>query len=135
MQPCSPPTAFSAELCSLNCRSTSRPVTASLPAGSQSCPPGLQKEESNPIKQDIKKDKLRFYPYNILWNYGMLPQTWEDPEHANPELGGVKVGCLRVPSLTLGRPGLFPAGGSLAQHPLGLLEELVSSSWPCAGRQ
>eukprot|EP00798_Chlamydomonas_sp_ICE-L_P008048 gene8048-1282_t len=40
----------------------------------------------NPIKQDIKKGKLRFYPYNINWNYGMLPQTWEDPATAHPEL-------------------------------------------------
>jgi inorganic pyrophosphatase len=24
--------------------------------------------------------------YNINWNYGMLPQTWEDPSHANPEV-------------------------------------------------
>ena len=51
----------------------------------------LQKEESNPLKQDIKKEKLRFYPYNIHWNYGMLPQTWEDPEHKSEELGGVAV--------------------------------------------
>ena len=51
----------------------------------------LQKEESNPLKQDIKKDKLRFYPYNIHWNYGMLPQTWEDPEHKSEELGGIAV--------------------------------------------
>ena len=80
-----------------------------MPAGSHSCPPDLQKEESNPIKQDIKKDKLRFYPYNILWNYGMLPQTWEDPEHANPELGGVKVGAVWVVGLGLGRPGLSRA--------------------------
>lgn len=42
-------------------------------------------EVSNPIKQDTKKGKLRFYPYNIHWNYGMLPQTWEDPEHKNAE--------------------------------------------------
>lgn len=42
-------------------------------------------EAGNPIKQDTKKGKLRFYPYNIHWNYGMLPQTWEDPEHKNPE--------------------------------------------------
>ncbi|KAL3155572.1 hypothetical protein ABBQ38_010830 [Trebouxia sp. C0009 RCD-2024] len=47
------------------------------------------KEASNPLKQDIKKDKLRFYPYNIHWNYGMLPQTWEDPELKSEELGGI----------------------------------------------
>ena len=33
-------------------------------------------EKLNPIKQDTKKGKLRDYPYNINWNYGMLPQTW-----------------------------------------------------------
>lgn len=54
----------------------------------------LQKEESNPLKQDIKKEKLRFYPYNIHWNYGMLPQTWEDPEHKSEELGGIAVCSL-----------------------------------------
>lgn len=51
----------------------------------------LQDEPGTPIKQDTKKGKLRFYPYNINWNYGLLPQTWEDPDHKNPELGGVAV--------------------------------------------
>ena len=60
-----------------------------------SCPV-LQKEESNPLKQDIKKEKLRFYPYNIHWNYGMLPQTWEDPEHKSEELGGIAVCTLHM---------------------------------------
>ena len=46
-----------------------------------------QDEDSNPIKQDIKKGKLRFYPYNINWNYGLLPQTWEDPTITHPDLG------------------------------------------------
>lgn len=45
----------------------------------------ISKEDKlNPIKQDIKKGKLRFvhncFPYNgYIWNYGALPQTWEDP--------------------------------------------------------
>lgn len=43
-------------------------------------------EERTPIKQDVKKGNLRFYPYNINWNYGLLPQTWEDPDHVHPEL-------------------------------------------------
>jgi len=43
-------------------------------------------EESTPIKQDVKKGALRDYPYNINWNYGMLPQTWEDPAHKNAEV-------------------------------------------------
>lgn len=41
-----------------------------------------------PIKQDTKKGKLRYYPYNINWNYGLLPQTWEDPSLANSEVEG-----------------------------------------------
>ncbi len=45
-----------------------------------------QDEPCTPIKQDVKKGKLRFYPYNINWNYGMLPQTWEDPGHTDATL-------------------------------------------------
>ncbi|TKY71554.1 Soluble inorganic pyrophosphatase 6 [Spatholobus suberectus] len=45
-------------------------------------------EPFTPIKQDTKKGKLRFYPYNIHWNYGLLPQTWEDPSFANSEVEG-----------------------------------------------
>ncbi len=37
----------------------------------------------------MKKGKLRFYPYNINWNYGLLPQTWEDPAHKAEDVGGV----------------------------------------------
>ncbi|KAG9133397.1 hypothetical protein Leryth_024112 [Lithospermum erythrorhizon] len=45
-------------------------------------------EQFTPIKQDTKKGKLRYYPYNISWNYGLLPQTWEDPSLANSEVDG-----------------------------------------------
>lgn len=51
----------------------------------------LQGEEHTPIKQDVKKGKLREYPYNIKWNYGMLPRTWEDPGHEHKDLGGITV--------------------------------------------
>lgn len=44
------------------------------------------KEEGNPIAQDIKKGKLRDYHGPIFWNYGCLPQTWEDPNVEHPEL-------------------------------------------------
>uniref|UniRef100_A0A8D2DX56 inorganic diphosphatase n=1 Tax=Sciurus vulgaris TaxID=55149 RepID=A0A8D2DX56_SCIVU len=38
----------------------------------------------NPIKQDVKKGKLYYvanlFPYKgYIWNYGAIPQTWEDP--------------------------------------------------------
>jgi len=44
------------------------------------------KEENNPIAQDIKKGNLRDYHGPIFWNYGCLPQTWEDPNEEHPEL-------------------------------------------------
>lgn len=42
------------------------------------------KDKLNPIKQDIKKGNPRFVPNcfphkGYIWNYGALPQTWEDP--------------------------------------------------------
>jgi nucleosome-remodeling factor subunit len=45
-------------------------------------------QKLNPIKQDVKKGKLRFvancFPHKgYIWNYGYLPQTWEDPEHVD----------------------------------------------------
>jgi len=44
------------------------------------------KEPVNPIAQDMKKGKLRDYHGPIFWNYGYLPQTWEDPSLNHPEL-------------------------------------------------
>merc|ERR1719375_2310180 len=44
------------------------------------------KEEGNPIAQDEKKGKLRDYHGPIFWNYGMFPQTWEDPNAEDPAL-------------------------------------------------
>lgn len=45
------------------------------------------KEAGNPIAQDKKKDgSLRDYHGPIFWNYGCLPQTWEDPNVIHPEL-------------------------------------------------
>lgn len=44
------------------------------------------KEEGNPIAQDIKKGNLRDYHGPIFWNYGCIPQTWEDPNEEHPEL-------------------------------------------------
>lgn len=45
-----------------------------------------KEEKLNPIKQDVKKGKLRYvkniFPHHgYIWNYGAFPQTWEDPKH------------------------------------------------------
>ncbi|NXK91460.1 IPYR2 pyrophosphatase, partial [Formicarius rufipectus] len=49
-------------------------------------------EPLNPIKQDIKKGKLRYvaniFPHKgYIWNYGALPQTWEDPNQTDNHTG------------------------------------------------
>jgi inorganic pyrophosphatase len=77
------------------------------------------KEESNPIAQDMKKGKLRDYHGPIFWNYGMLPQTWEDPNHEHPELKVMgdddPVDVVEIGSATL------KAGSVTAVKPLGVL--------------
>merc|ERR1712194_210216 len=45
------------------------------------------KEAKNAIAQDVKKGKLRDYHGPIYWNYGMLPQTWENPNEVHAETG------------------------------------------------
>merc|ERR1711871_137433 len=38
-------------------------------------------ESGNPIMQDLKDNKPRFYTYGTpFFNYGFFPQTWEDPD-------------------------------------------------------
>ncbi|GBG29490.1 Inorganic pyrophosphatase [Hondaea fermentalgiana] len=47
-------------------------------------------EHGTPIKQDEKKGVLREFKTGAsgcLFNYGCLPQTWEDPEHIHPDCG------------------------------------------------
>lgn len=44
------------------------------------------KEKNNPIAQDLKKGKVRDYPGPIFWNYGCIPQTWEDPTELHPTM-------------------------------------------------
>jgi nucleosome-remodeling factor subunit len=50
------------------------------------------KEPLSPIKQDEKKGLPRFvhniFPHHgYIWNYGALPQTWEDPSHKDETTG------------------------------------------------
>ncbi|KAJ3366430.1 Inorganic pyrophosphatase [Allomyces javanicus] len=51
-----------------------------------------KEEYLNPLKQDVKKGKLRYvrnvFPHHgYIWNYGAFPQTWEDPAHVTPDTG------------------------------------------------
>ncbi|CAK5031456.1 unnamed protein product [Meloidogyne enterolobii] len=50
------------------------------------------KEPMSPIRQDEKKGLPRFvnniFPHHgYIWNYGALPQTWEDPNHVDAHTG------------------------------------------------
>jgi len=50
------------------------------------------KDPLHPIKQDVKKGKLRYvanvFPHHgYIWNYGALPQTWENPNHVDASTG------------------------------------------------
>lgn len=45
-------------------------------------------EPASPIKQDSKKGKVREYVWgDMMFNYGALPQTWEDPDTVDPDTG------------------------------------------------
>lgn len=51
-----------------------------------------KEELMNPIKQDVKKGKLRFikniFPHHgYPWNYGAIPQTWECPDQLDQATG------------------------------------------------
>lgn len=46
----------------------------------------MKDEPGNPIMQDTKDNAPRYYSYGIpIFNYGLLPQTWEDPNHVDPD--------------------------------------------------
>jgi len=52
-----------------------------IPKGDRAKMESAVGEEWNPIKQDVKKGNLRFFKYgDIPFNYGFIPQTWEDPK-------------------------------------------------------
>ena len=45
-------------------------------------------EPYNPIKQDTQHGKLRYYKHgDIMFNYGFMPQTWEDPAYIPTDTG------------------------------------------------
>jgi len=50
----------------------------------------ISKEEPlNPIRQDTKNGKLRYIHDAYPFNYGAFPQTWENPQEKDPDVGEV----------------------------------------------
>lgn len=99
---------------------------STLPTPRPAAPAATPQDETNtPIKQDTKKGKLRFYPYNINWNYGLLPQV-------GPPRGRAGRQAQRAGAPRCGRR-LPPHGG----HPVMASRCLpIAASpprlWPCA---
>lgn len=81
------------------------------------------KEAKNPIAQDIKKGKLREYHGPIFWNYGCLPQTWEDPAVTHPSLGVLGDGDP-IDAVEIGSEPLL-TGALAVVKPLGVLVRYV----------
>lgn len=81
-------------------------------------------QKLNPIKQDIKKGKLRYvdnvFPYKgYIWNYGAIPQTWEDPNHVDPDTK-CKGDNDPLDVCEIGEK-IFPRGSVIQVKPLGVL--------------
>ncbi|PAA92503.1 hypothetical protein BOX15_Mlig034445g1 [Macrostomum lignano] len=85
----------------------------------------ISKEQRlNPIVQDVKKGALRFvdnvFPFHgYIWNYGALPQTWEDPGHMD-ERTGAKGDNDPLDVCEIGSK-VHPRGSVIRVKPLGLL--------------
>lgn len=66
------------------------------------------RELFNPIKQDVKNGKVRYYQHgDMLFNYGAFPQTWENPNHIskdtnqpgdNDPIDGIEIGTKQIKS-------------------------------------
>lgn len=73
---------FVCEVLDCNSSCTVNHVTKNLtqiPRNSKAKMEVAKAQMHNPIVQDKKDGKLRFYEGPIYWNYGYLPQTWENP--------------------------------------------------------
>jgi len=57
-------------------------MVVEIPQGTRAKNECMLDVPSNPIAQEVKNGKPRMYHEAIHWNYGFLPQTWEDPDAA-----------------------------------------------------
>lgn len=76
----------------------------------------------NPIMQDTKNGKMRYYTYGVpLFNYGLLPQTWEDINVADSETGAKGDGDP-IDAIEIGSGGALGMGSVVAVKVLGSME-------------
>lgn len=64
-------------------------MVVEIPKGTRAKLEMIKEEQYNPIGHDLNKDgSLRYINYSpVLYNYGFLPQTWENPHQTHPEIG------------------------------------------------
>lgn len=75
----------------------------------------------NPIMQDTKDGKPRYYTYGVpFFNYGLLPRTWEDVNHVD-STSGAKGDGDPIDVIEIGE-GPIPIGAVVPVKVLGSLE-------------
>lgn len=77
--------------------------------------------EGNPLMQDSKNKQPRFYSYGSpIFNYGFLPQTWEDPTHVDT-ISGTRGDSDPIDVVELGSQGPLAMGEVVTVKVLGSL--------------
>jgi 3'-phosphoadenosine 5'-phosphosulfate synthase len=81
----------------------------------------MKEVAGNPIMQDTKDGKPRYYSYGTpFFNYGLLPQTWEDNTYQDPETGALGDGDP-IDAIEVGT-GALPMGSIVPVKVLGSME-------------
>ena len=82
----------------------------------------MKNVKGNPIMQDIKDGAPRYYSYGVpFFNYGYLPQTWEDKDHKDKD-SGAKGDGDPIDVIELGSAGPLAMGSVVQAKVLGSLE-------------
>lgn len=81
----------------------------------------MKDDPNNAIMQDTKNGKPRYYTYGTpFFNYGLLPQTWEDPNYEDPDTHAKGDGDP-IDAIEIGA-GPIPMGAIVPVKVLGSLE-------------
>lgn len=81
----------------------------------------MKGEPKNPIMQDTKNGKPRYYTYGVpFFNYGLIPRTWENSEYVDPDTGA-KGDNDPIDVIEIGE-GPLPMGEVVSVRVLGSLE-------------
>jgi len=82
----------------------------------------MKGEPGNPIMQDTKNNAPRYYSYGVpFFNYGLLPQTWEDPNVRDPTTGAAGDDDP-IDAIEIGSEGALGMGSVVRVKVLGSME-------------